>query len=156
MGTNKEVILISLLGLVLVLGATWIHYQSLRLINTYLPRLKVVPGRTRVMIAVVGALVSHLVHMVLFAVAYYTMDRYSAGAIDATTGGRTFIEFMYFSAETYTSLGLGDIFPLGMMRLIVGIESITGLVLIGWTASFTYLEMRRYWETGVEPPGRRE
>jgi hypothetical protein len=34
------------------------------------------------------------------------------------------------------------------MRLIAGVESLNGLVLIGWSASFTYLEMARFWENG--------
>lgn len=55
-------------------------------------------------------------------------------------------EFWYFSIETYTSLGLGDIDPLGQLRLLTGIEALTGLLMISWTASFTYLEMSRYWK----------
>jgi hypothetical protein len=31
------------------------------------------------------------------------------------------------------------------MRLIAGVESLDGLVLIGWSASFTYLAMEEYW-----------
>ena len=45
-----------------------------------------------------------------------------------------------FSLVTYTSLGYGDIAPLGPARLLAGIES-----LIAWSASFTYLEMQRHW-----------
>jgi hypothetical protein len=30
-------------------------------------------------------------------------------------------------------------------RLISGTEALTGLVMIAWTASFTYLLMERYW-----------
>jgi hypothetical protein len=31
------------------------------------------------------------------------------------------------------------------MRLAAGIESLTGLVLITWTASFTFLSMQKFW-----------
>ena len=31
------------------------------------------------------------------------------------------------------------------MRLISGLESLVGLLLITWSASFTYLEMSRLW-----------
>jgi len=27
----------------------------------------------------------------------------------------------------------------------MGIETLTGLLMISWTASFSYLEMRRFW-----------
>jgi hypothetical protein len=39
------------------------------------------------------------------------------------------------------------------MRLIASVESLNGLVLIGWSASFTYLSMERFWQDG--PAGAR-
>ncbi len=35
--------------------------------------------------------------------------------------------------------------PSGAIRLLAGTEALTGLVLIAWSASFTYLEMARHW-----------
>jgi hypothetical protein len=32
------------------------------------------------------------------------------------------------------------------LRIIAGVESLNGLVLIGWSASFTYLSMEQFWE----------
>ena len=52
--------------------------------------------------------------------------------------------------ETYTSLGLGDIHPTGPMRLLVGLEALAGLMLIGWSSSFTYLSMRRFWDVSTK------
>jgi hypothetical protein len=37
------------------------------------------------------------------------------------------------------------VYPVGKMRLIAGIEALTGLLMIGWSASFTYLQMSRNW-----------
>ena len=59
--------------------------------------------------------------------------------------------YFYFSAETYTSLGFGDLYPVGLLRLIAGIECLNGLVLIGWSTAFIYLAMRRFWAR--EPAG---
>lgn len=55
-----------------------------------------------------------------------------------------------FSFSTYTTLGFGDIVATGPLRLLAGIEGITGLVLIAWTASFAYVEMGHYWGNGEE------
>jgi hypothetical protein len=55
---------------------------------------------------------------------------------------------VYFSATVYSILGFGDIIPGGPLRLLVGIESVTGLLMITWSASFTYLEMVQYWRKG--------
>lgn len=48
-------------------------------------------------------------------------------------------------ADVNVSLGLGDMFPSGHLRLISAIEALNGLILIGWSTSFTFLAMRRYW-----------
>lgn len=52
-------------------------------------------------------------------------------------------DFLYFSAASYTSLGLGDIQPHGPLRLLTGVEALTGLILIAWTAAFLFEETRR-------------
>jgi hypothetical protein len=52
---------------------------------------------------------------------------------------------LYFSAETYSSLGYGDIVPGGDLRLLAGVEVLNGLLLIGWSASYTYIAMERFW-----------
>jgi hypothetical protein len=61
------------------------------------------------------------------------------------TGGG-FVDFFYFSITCYTTLGLGDVFPSGAMRIVAGIEALNGFVLIGWSTSFTYLAMERFWK----------
>ena len=42
-------------------------------------------------------------------------------------------------------LGFGDVVPNGPLRLLAGAEALNGLLLIGWSASFLYLEMERWW-----------
>jgi len=58
------------------------------------------------------------------------------------------MDCIYFSAETYTSLGFGDVTPVGHMRLLVGVEALNGLLLVAWSASYTYLSMERFWSLG--------
>lgn len=55
------------------------------------------------------------------------------------------LDHVYFSAITYTTVGYGDVFPIGAIRFLVGTEALTGFVMITWSASFTYLEMERFW-----------
>jgi len=57
----------------------------------------------------------------------------------------SFLECIYFSAVTFSTVGFGDVAPLGPIRFLAGTEALTGLVLITWSASFTYLEMERFW-----------
>ena len=55
------------------------------------------------------------------------------------------LDFLYFSFATYTSLGFGDVLPQGAVRLIAGLEALTGLLLIGWTASLFVVVFSRRW-----------
>lgn len=133
------------LTLLLVTACTLLHYEVLRMLNEFLPETRLVSSRAKVLVALSGGMVSHLCQIALFAISYYLLrDKFGLGVF----GGRfqdTFSSFLYFSAETYTTLGFGDIFPVGQLRLMCGIEALSGLLMISWTASFTYLEMRRYW-----------
>jgi hypothetical protein len=53
---------------------------------------------------------------------------------------------MYFSTVNYTSLGVGDVVPVGNMRQLASLEAVTGLVMIAWTASFSFVQMEHFWE----------
>ena len=55
------------------------------------------------------------------------------------------VDHVYFSAVTFTTVGFGDVIPEGPVRFLAGTEALCGFVLITWSASFTYLEMHRFW-----------
>lgn len=122
-----------------------IHYETLRLLNDHLNSTEATTSRPKVLTALVGGLASHLVQIAVFGLAYYFLrDKLGLGGFGGTFQD-SLETFMYFSSETYTTLGFGDIYPTGALRLVCGIESLIGLLMVSWTASFTYLEMRRYW-----------
>tara|TARA_R110002110_G_C13470229_1_gene720386 strand:- start:23990 stop:24412 length:423 start_codon:yes stop_codon:yes gene_type:complete len=136
-----QVLLVNALIVALVV---MIHYEALHWLTRYLPRLPVV-HRARIAIGVLGALVAHAVEVWIFALAYYLLTtRSDWGSLDGNFDG-TLLDCVYFSFTVFSTLGFGDIFPEGEIRYLVGIESLTGLVLITWTASFLYYEMQRNW-----------
>ncbi|MFP4136834.1 MAG: potassium channel family protein [Halomonas sp.] len=61
------------------------------------------------------------------------------------------LDYIYFSAITYTTLGYGDLFPTGAIRIITASESLLGFMLITWSASLTFLEMQRHWSSRRKP-----
>jgi hypothetical protein len=128
----------------LVALTTFLHYEALRLCNDKLPALRFVAGRAKVLLAMGAGFCSHLVHIAIFAGAYALLHSIALGNLHGAQRD-TLLGYLYFSAETYTSLGFGDVYPVGEMRLVAGIEALTGLLMISWTASFTYLEMGRHW-----------
>lgn len=131
----------------LVIGlAVVVHYEFLYRITRLLPILRI-RHRFRIVLGVFLALTAHAVEVWLFAISYYLMHRseewgYLKGNFDGSL-----LDCVYFSFTSYTTLGTGDIEPHGDLRFLTGLESLTGLVLITWTASFLYLEMIRYWDT---------
>ena len=99
----------------------------------------------RIVYGVFGALVAHAIEIWIFALVYYLMHRASGwGSLVGNFDG-SLLDCGYFSFTVFTTLGFGDIEPLGNLRYLIGVESLTGLVLITWTASFLYYEMQRHW-----------
>ncbi|GAB2523352.1 potassium channel family protein [Microbulbifer agarilyticus] len=98
-----------------------------------------------VLIGVFGTLIAHVLEIWMFAIGYYVMFHSPLfGTLEGNFNG-SLLDCIYFSFTTYTSLGLGDIEPHGTLRFTVGLEALTGLVLITWSASFLFLKMQRYW-----------
>ena len=136
--------LIYIVNSVLIAIAVMIHYEALRYPSTTVSQLSIKP-RLRVVVGVFGALCAHIAEIWLFGIAYYYLHHSAIlGTLQGNFAG-SLMDGVYFSFTTYISLGFGDIEPIGDIRFLAGLEALTGLVLITWTASFMYLEMSRYW-----------
>ena len=131
-------------AIVLVVLSTFTHYEVLRLLSATVPRIKIRP-RARLLVVLFGTFAGHTLQIMFYALAYYYLrDHFDLGNFGGNFVDR-FSTYLYYSAEAYTSIGLGDIYPMGPLRLITGIEALNGLLLIGWSASFTYLAMQKFW-----------
>lgn len=122
-----------------------IHYETIRLLVKTLHRETVRRSRPVVVVTVLVLLVVHLLEAVIFALAYrlvFLIHPDESSLLDGAYDG-SFGDTVYFSLSVYTTVGFGDIAPLGPVRLLVGIEALAGLVLITWSASFTFLIMQR-------------
>lgn len=99
-----------------------IHYDALRYLLS-LARRRRTP-RSTVLVVVTGLLAVHMIEIALYAGLYAL----GAGALElGTFGGDTepgFVTMLHFSAETYSTLGYGDIVPHGNLRLIAGVAGL--------------------------------
>ncbi len=133
----------------LVAMAVMIHYEMLYRLSRLMPML-VIKHRYRLVVGIVGALIAHIAEIWVFAFGYYLLIRFtSLGSLTVFGSGETIhnvMDCVYYSFVTYTTLGFGDLIPTGSLRFLTGLESLTGLVLITWTASFMYFEMQKYWD----------
>jgi ion channel len=91
--------------------------------------------------------IAHLFEVLIYALALKYM--YTHEMISFSINSPDFTDIFYFSGTTYTTVGYGDIVLIGDGRIVSVIESLMGLVLIAWTASFTYYEMNRKWTRNV-------
>jgi hypothetical protein len=128
----------------LIALTTVIHYEVLRALNAGLPLLSI-PNRTKLLVVIFAAFIAHALEMGVYGVAYFALGRYLEAGSLSGPAAFTLVNCLYFSAETYTSLGFGDITPVGPVRLLAGAEALNGLLLIGWSASFAYISMERFW-----------
>ena len=130
--------------ILLVVLTTVVHYEVLRKLTAGLTTLKM-PARAKLLVAIFGAFFAHAMEIFLYAVVIYMLVRFLGAGPLGQLGPTTPTLCLYFSAETYTSLGYGDVVPGGELRLLAGVEALNGLLLIGWSASFIYIAMERFW-----------
>ncbi len=104
--------------------------------------------RARVALAVTLALAAHIAEVIVFGLGWRLLI--VAGAVEIAPSAPALVDVIYFSGSIYTTLGFGDIVPVsGGGRLLATVEAVTGLVLIAWTASFTFDQMQRC--AGADP-----
>jgi hypothetical protein len=143
---------IALICVCLVTACVLMHYEVLRGISKALARLKQL-HRLRVLVLILGLLLTHLVEIWIYALAYGLVDgsgdfgRLNHAATHSQTG---WLDYIYFSFVTYTTVGYGDIVPVGPIRFIAASEALNGWLLLGWSASFTFLEMQRFWHDSAK------
>ena len=140
-----NMVYIYIINIFVILTAVGIHYEVLYLLSVTLPKLPI-RYRYRVIVGIIGAFIAHSVEVWLFAFAYlFVIGNGNFGGIHGIDEP-TLMDCVYFSFVNYTTLGYGDITPHGLVRFTAGLEALTGLLLIAWTASFMYYEIRKYWE----------
>jgi len=131
-----------------------LHFTVIRLIVRVLVAERLSP-KVAINGTVLALLLTHLVEIVLFAVCHELMLAAWGPGIGDLTGdyNGTLTDKVYFSTAVYTTVGFGDITPHGPIRLFVGVEALAGLVLITWSASFTFLVMQRVFERAAAERG---
>lgn len=143
----------ALVTVTIVILCVGVHYEGLSVLSRW-ARASVSPPRLKITTLIVGQLFLHVVEIWIFAVGYFLLTQklkfgvliqlpYSDNLGTEVIG---FLDHVYFSAVVYSTLGFGDLIPNGPVRFLTGMEAVAGLVLITWSASFTFIEMQRYWE----------
>jgi hypothetical protein len=131
--------------LVAVLAVVSVHYEGLVLLSRSNARAADGPVRRRVLYGMFGVLALHVVEIWIFGLVLWLLVQWPACGHVAGDDPLLLVDAIYFSAITFTTVDFGDLAPVGPIRFLSGTEALTGFVLIGWTVSFTYFEMERFW-----------
>jgi len=141
--TDTDAWIAAILSIGLILVTVLFHYEVLRIFTTLLARPGKLP-RIRILQLVLGLFLLHTIEILIFAVAYQVLHAIGLGELKGLDSNRLF-SYFYYSSVVYTTLGFGDIIPLGPLKILTAMEGLIGLGFITWSASFTFLEMQRYW-----------
>ncbi len=125
--------------------AVGMHYEVLQQLNRRMPHWKLSP-RPRILVMIFCVLAAHIGEIWLFGIGMYLTVQVPGMGVIAGVEPFRLLDAVYMSATTFSTLGFGDLVPQGPLRFVVGTESLVGLVLITWSASFAYLEMSRFWK----------
>ncbi|MGH8864955.1 MAG: ion channel [Burkholderiales bacterium] len=134
-----------ILSVLLVSCTSAIHFEALTFFSLFANRFIHLP-RFIILSAMLFLPMVHVLEITLYAAVYYYLtDTLGLGTFSGNFSD-TFSNYLYYSAETFSSLGFGDILPRGAIRLVTGIEVLNGLLLIAWSGSFVFILMQRYWK----------
>ena len=141
---SSDQLIVGAVSTIVVVVCIVLHYEAMSVSSRLLPRLRV-PKRARILGLIAAMMTAHVIEVWIFGLAYWALDGWPhlgqlQGPVDEGA-----LDFIYFSVACYTTLGFGDIVPVGPARILAGAEALAGLSLITWSASFAFLEMQRDW-----------
>jgi len=123
------------------------HYEGLLLTSRRLARMPGAHLRVKVLYGIASVLALHVAEIWIFGLVLWALLLWpECGSLGPAAHHP--LDMVYFSAVTFTTVGYGDLAPTGPIRFLSGTEALTGFVLLTWSASFTYLEMERFWRPG--------
>jgi len=120
------------------------HYEVMSVFSRVLLTLRL-PRRGRIVALMLVLMTAHVIEVWIFGLAYWLLSAWpELGAFSgALVEGA--LDYVYLSVTTFTTLGFGDIVPIGPMRILAGTEALVGLSVITWSASLSFLELQRDW-----------
>lgn len=139
-----------LLSALLVIATVLVHFKGLIAIKRFALNSPHALTEWHLVATILLILILHVAEILIFSgglfFAHHTLE------LGQFLGARDFraIDYFHFSAETFTTLGYGDIYPLGPLRILASLESITGLLLIAWSGAFSYATLQNLIDSGPD------
>lgn len=143
--------------MLVVMTAVFFHFEAIAVLNRWTKRQPInqrrdYHHRPTLLKVIFALLMIHIIEIWWFGVAFWWLDGQPNLGEIVGYADMNFLEYVYLSATTYTTVGYGDLYVTGPMRFLAGTEALVGFMLITWSASFTYLVMARTWGEGTDSP----
>lgn len=124
------------LALTVVIGSGAAHYEAIRALDRFARRAER-PYPT--LLVVISCLVGlHLLEIGAYALLFVlSVGPLGLGAFQGAAPASP-MDYFYYAAEAYASLGYGDVYPTGALRLIASIAPLNGILLLTWSGSFLF------------------
>jgi len=135
-------------SLSLVLVTFMFHYRVLLWLSNAIPKTRI-NTQLQVLTIVMILFVAHLIEIGIYAAAYLWSSFLGLGEFTGAISTSP-MSYLYYSGVIFTTLGLGDIQPVGHLRFITAAEALNGFLLITWSASFTFIAMMRLWQWDIK------
>lgn len=146
-GSDVPVLLAFAIAVLLVNLVVALHYEALRGLHRLLSSGHHRHNRRAIVVLILGAIATHTVEIAIFGTGMWLTAKVLDGiALVGMQGEATLVDYVYFAATAYTTVGFGDLVPSPGLRLLTTAAALTGLVCVTWTASLSYLHMQRHWE----------
>ena len=144
--TNWHInLLVAMATAVTVALVVLLHYEGLVWLSGRMQRNAVGPQRSKVLYGIYVLLAMHVAEIWIFGILIRLLLNVGEAGRVVGMQGVNLMDAVYLSAITFTTVGFGDLVPVGALRFVTGTEALTGLMLITWSASFTYIEMEKFW-----------
>jgi|TARA_R110002060_G_scaffold78221_1_gene91019 hypothetical protein len=129
-----------LIGLVAIGVATTSHYLVLARVQELVNKIAL-SKYTSLLTVCYGITLSQLLCTLWFAMAFEVSLYFGLGHFADPTVG--FIDIFYFSLINLTTLGMAQVEPFGHINLLMGLEAMTGFLLVSCSASMIFKIMNR-------------
>ncbi len=139
-----EFLQILIIAFLTMLVATGFFYECMCLLLRFISHFKFSP-RGLLYTLITGFFLAHGLTIILYAMIYWMLVHWFGYEQLSGLVNNHYLSYLYYSATTYSSLGVGDVFSAGGLRFITGLQAINGLILIAWSATVAYFSIQKMW-----------
>ena len=136
---------ILIIGFLTLLAAPGLFYEYMCLLLRLVLKFKL-PPRGLLYTLITGIFIAHGLTITLYAIIYWVLAHWVGYNQLSGLINDHYLSYLYYSATTYSSLGVGDVFSEGGLRFLTGLQAINGLILITWSATIAYFSIQKMWK----------